>query len=135
MNKIYHLDNIYRDRWQEYILADGRKFDSREIYWRLLPWEQVVLVITYIRDKKYLTHCNHSDFKFLVIYRWDGQEWRSNQKHKINEWAVGWSNGVKSFMTDIHFKTGEIVRQYVVDNSEILGHIHPHCGGTCQLQL
>jgi len=130
MEKQYHLDNIYRNRWQEYDLADGQKFDSREIYWRQLPWEQVIAITTFIKNKKYLTHCNQPDFKFFVVYRWAGQEWLNNVKHKIAEWAVGWSNGTQSFMTDISFKTGEIIRQYVVDNTEIAGHIHPRVGGT-----
>jgi len=128
-DKAVPLDNIYRERWQEYILADGRKFDSREIYWRQLPWEQVISVVTHIRGKTYLTHCNHSDFKFCVVYRWAGMDWQHNEKHRIKQWAVGWSNGERSFMTDIDFKTGKIARQYVVDNAEIAGHIHPHCGG------
>jgi len=132
--KTFHLDNIYRDRWQEYHLANGVKVDSREKYWRMLEWNRVIAVVTNIRDKKYLTHCKHPDFKFFVVYRWGGQEWRFGTKHKIQEWAVGWSNGVNSFMTDIHFKTGEIVRQYVVPNTEILGLIHPTCGGTIQFE-
>jgi hypothetical protein len=34
-------------------------------------------------------------------------------------------DGQRSFMTDLDFKTGRVVRQYVVDNKEIEGHIHP----------
>jgi len=121
LSNIHTLDNIYKNRWQEYYLADGRKFDSREIYWRVLPWNQVVQIITYIRDKKYLTHSKHPDFKFFVIYRWAGIDARK----EINEWAVGWSNGKNCFMTDIDFKTGKIVRQYVVPVNKVKGHIHP----------
>ncbi|MFA5692898.1 MAG: hypothetical protein WC907_04710 [Acholeplasmataceae bacterium] len=128
--EVFALDNVYRNRYQEYYFADGVVADSREKYWRLLEWDRVVAVVTYIREKKYLTHCKHSDFKFFVVYRWGGQEWREGTRHKVQEWAVGWSNGELSFMTDIHFKTGEIVRQYVVPNTEIAGLIHHTCGGT-----
>jgi hypothetical protein len=128
------LDNIYRDRWQEYHFANGVVADSREKYWRVLEWNRVVAVVTNIRSKRYLTHCNHPDFKFFVIYRWGGQEWKSGMKCEIKEWAVGWSNGQYSFMTDIHFKTGEVVRQYVVANESILEHIHPTCGGVWDLR-
>jgi hypothetical protein len=67
-----HLDSIYRDRWQEYCLADGRVFDSRQINWRLVEWEKVVSITTHIRGKTYLTHCKHPSHRFFVIYRWGG---------------------------------------------------------------
>jgi hypothetical protein len=120
-----HLDNIYKGRWQEYYLADGRVYDSREIYWRLIEWEKVVAIVTYIRNKKWMTHAKNPNFKFFVIYRWGGQEWVRGERRKIRQWAVGWSDGQRSFMTDLDFKTGAVVRQYVVDNKEIEGHIHP----------
>jgi len=115
------LDNIYRNRWQEYYLANGRKFDSREIYWRMLPWNQVVKIVTYINNKKYLVHSNHPNFKLFVVYRWAGYD---SKKGVINEWAVGWSDGKNCFMTDINFKTGEIVKQYIVNVNKIKGHIY-----------
>ena len=132
--KQYPLDSCYRGRWQEYYTADGRKYDSREIYWRLVPWQHVVEIRTYIRDKVYLTHCKHANFRFFVVYRWGGWTWEAGQEEpkKINEWAVGWSDGEKCFMTDIDFKTGEIVRQYVVLVEEVQHHIHPTCGGTLE---
>jgi len=127
-----HLDNIYRNRWQEYYLADGRKYDSRETYWRYIEWEKVVQIITYIRNKRYVTHCRNPNFRFFVIYRWAGQEWVNGDLRKIKQWAVGWSDGRRSFMTDFDFKSGRVVRQYVVDNKEIEGHIHPRAAWISQ---
>ena len=127
--KDLHTDNIYRDRWQEYHLADGRVMDSRAINWRLVEWERVVQIVTVIRAKKFLTHCRHPDFKFFVIWRWGGHEWVRGEKKRIRQWAVGWSNGEKCFMTDIDFKTGEIVRQYVVPIEQAQRHVHPRVGG------
>jgi hypothetical protein len=127
--KTLHTDDIYRDRCQLYTLADGRVFDSRRINWRLVDWDQLVSVTTCIRDKKYLTHCKQPDFKYFVVYRWGGHEYVDGKPKKIRQWAVGWSNGERCMMTDIDFKTGEIVRQYVVPVEEVKHHIHPKVGG------
>jgi len=130
----YALDNCYRARWQEYYTADGRKYDSRETYWRMVPWQYVVEIKTYIRDKVYLTHCRNAGFRYFVVYRWGGWTWKmiEGTAKKIAEWAVGWSDGEKCFMTDIDFHTGEVVRQYVVSAKEVQHHIHPACGGTLE---
>jgi len=129
MTKKLHTDDIYRQRWQEYHLADGRVEDSRRINWRLVEWDRVVQIVTNIRDRKYLTHCRHPDFKFFLAFRWAGHRWVDGAKRQIREWAVGWSNGERCWLTDIDFKTGEIVRQYVVPVSEVERHIHPRVGG------
>jgi hypothetical protein len=129
MEKQYHLDSQYRKRWQEFHLASGTVEDSRQIYWRHVDWSQVVQVITHIDGKTYATHCKQPDFKFFVVYRWGGHEWIKGKKKPIREWAVGWSNGEKCFMTDIDFKTGQINRQYVVPVEAVKGHIHPKVRG------
>ena len=129
MARQLHLDNIYRDRWQEYLLADGRVYDSRRVYWRCVPWEQLVAVKTTIRDKVYLTHCKHPGHRFFVVYRWGGHHWVGGERRQIREWAVGWSDGARAYMTDIDFKSGAVVRRYVVPVDEIREHIHPRVGG------
>jgi len=123
--KKLHLDNIYRDRWQEYHLADGTIKDSRRINWRLVDWDRVVQVVTVIRDKKYVTHCKHPDFRFFMCFRWGGINCDNGQAKKIREWAVGWSNGENCFMSDLDFQTGELLRQYVIPVDEVKNHIHP----------
>lgn len=124
-----HTDDIYRERYQEYALADGRLFDSRRVNWRLVEWEQVVAVTTHIRGKTYLTHGRHPDFRFFVVYRWAGQERQDGRMRPIRQWAVGWSDGDNCFMTDIDFKTGAVVRRYVVPVADVREHIHPRIGG------
>jgi hypothetical protein len=126
-----HTDDIYRERFQQYVLADGRVRDSRQINWRLVEWEQLAAVVTQIRGKRYLTHCKHPDFKFFVVYRWAGQEHVNGKPRPIRQWAVGWSNGAHCFMTDIDFKTGETVGRYVVPVAAVSEHIHPRIGGRC----
>jgi hypothetical protein len=129
MIKQLHLDSEYRGRWQEYHLADGRVMDSRSHNWRQVEWERVVLIVTHIRDKRYMTHCKHPDFRFFVVYRWGGHEYVQGRPQRIRQWAVGWSNGERCFMTDLDFKTGAIVRQYVVPVESVQKHIHPRVGG------
>lgn len=128
--KQFHLDSQYRNRWQEYHLASGKVEDSRQVYWRHVDWSQVVQVTTRIDGKTYITHCKHPDFKFFVVYRWGGHEWIQNKKKPIKEWAVGWSNGVNCFMTDIDFKTGQIKNQYVVPVGQVANHLHPKIRGS-----
>jgi len=124
MDKL-HLDSEYRDRYQEYIMADGREFDSRIVNWRSLQWEKVIAIKTFVKDKIYITHCKHNNFKFFVVYRCGGQKIVGNRPKKIKEWSVGWSDGENAFMTDIDFKTGEILRQSIVPVKSIVSHIHP----------
>jgi hypothetical protein len=126
---VLHLDNIYRDRFQQYFLADGRVMDSREINWRLVDWDRVVRIVTVIRDKRYVTHCKNPGFRFFVVYRWGGRKWENGTPRQIREWAVGWSDGERCYMTDIDFKTGRIVRQYVVPVERVQKHIHPRVEG------
>ena len=125
MEKTLHTDNCYRDRFQQYYLYNGDVADSRQKNWRHVEWEKVIAVKTVVKDKTYLTHCKHPDFKFFIVYRWGGHEWKGSEKVAIKQWAVGWSNGERCFMTDIDFKTGEIVRQYVVPVDQVKSHIHP----------
>ena len=116
-----HLDNIYRDRWQEYHLATGEIADSRKINWRQVEWEKVVKIVTHLAGKSYVLNCNQPDFKFFVIYRNGGFEGNK----PIHEWAVGWSDGKNCFMTDYDFKAGTVLRQYVVSVEKTRAHIHP----------
>jgi len=124
-----YLDCIYRNRWQGYHLANGAVADSRQVYWRNVDWPQVIQVTTHINGKTYATHCKQPDFKFFIVYRWGGHEWQDSKKIKIQEWAVGWSNGVNCFMTDIDFKTGAMKKQYVVPVEKVKNHIHPKVRG------
>lgn len=123
------LDNIYRNRYQKYMLSNGKVYDSREVNWRLIEWDRVVGITTVINGKKYLAHCKHPDFKFFVIYRWGGQEWKEGKPVPVREWSVGWSDGKQAFMTDIDFKTGEKKREVVVPIETIQRHIHPRVEG------
>lgn len=129
MKKKLHTDDIYKNRWQEYHLADGSVFDSRFINWRQLEWEKVIAIVTHIRGKKYLTHSKNPNFKFFVVYRWGGQIAIDGQVRPIHEWAVGYSDGDNCFMTDLDFKTGKILRRYIVPIEKVTKHIHPRVGG------
>lgn len=125
MQKYFHLDSEYRNRWQEYSLADGRVMDSRQINWRHVDWERVVRIDLHIHGKNYYVDCKHSNFLFFMCFRWAGWEWIRDIKRKINLWTIGWSDGEKCFLVDIDFKTGEFKKRYIAQLSQFKEHIHP----------
>lgn len=125
MIKALHLDSEYRNRWQEYYTADGKKFDSRYTNWRQVDWEKVVKVVTNLNGKVYQSTCSNSNFLFFLCFRWAGFSWKNNKKVPIRLWTVGWSDGKNAFLEDYDFKTGEIEKKYTAPLSEFKKHIHP----------
>ena len=132
--KKLHLDSMYRDRWEEFYLANGTVEDSRVKNWREVKWNRVIKVVVHILNYSYSINCNHDAFKFFLNFRWAGQEAQYkngiiNGYKKINLWTIGWTNGINCFLTDIDFYTGNIVNQYVKPLTEFKYHIHPLCKG------
>lgn len=119
------LDSEYRNRWQLFHLADGTIKDSRLINWRHVDWEKVVKIEMYIRDKMHSVDCKHPDFRFFMNMRHAGITWKDGKKVKINEWCIGWTDGRNAFLKDVDFKTGELVKEYVVPLFHLKRHIHP----------
>ena len=121
------LDNTYRKRYQEYLLATGEVANSRKINWRQVEWEKVIGIKTYIRDNCFYVTCqNQPEFKFFMNFRWAGREVIAKDKFKqIQIWTVGWSDGVKCFLEDYDFKLGIKIKDYVLPLRELKGHIHP----------
>lgn len=125
MQKQLHLDSIYRNRWQEYHLADGRVMDSRVINWRHVEWEKVVKISVHVVGKKYHVDCQHSNFLFFMCFRWGGSEKANGVRKEIYLWTIGWSDGWKCFLVDIDFKTGDFKKRYTAPLAVFQSHIHP----------
>ena len=128
-----HLDNEYRDRWEEYYLSDGKTKDSRKINWRDVEWEKVKKIGIFIRDRKhFIDKRGKNNFKGFMRFRWGGREAIYDdkgryQRHKeINIWTFGWTNGKTAFLKDIDFKTGNLIKTYQMRLSEIRSHVHPN---------
>lgn len=119
------LDSEYRKRWQLFHLADGTVKDSREVNWRHVEWEKVIKIEVYILDKVHSVNCNNPNFQFFLNLRHAGLTWKDNKKVKINEWCIGWTDGIRAFLKDIDFFTGNIVKEYVVPLVQLRKHIHP----------
>lgn len=130
MPKQYALDSEYRNRWQNYCLADGTVYDSRLTNWRQVPWDTVVEVATHMVGKVHIETNEHNDFKFFLCFRWGGREpkfvdGKNMGFRNINIWTVGWTDGEKCYLTDIDFYLGNIVRQYTAELMTFKSHIHP----------
>jgi len=123
------LDSEYRQRWQFYHLADGSIKDSRLIHWRQVDWENVVKVESFIRGKKYTVDCTDPRFQFFIVFRWFGQEHIDGNRKQINIWTQGWSDGSTCYLTNIDFKTGQLLRQYKDPLSKYEAHVHPRVKG------
>ena len=137
----YHLDKEYRARWQLYHLTDGRVYDSRKTNWRLIEWEKVIKVETYIRNQKHVVDCfGKTNFRGMMCFRWAGgtsykKTIRENGKvklvkgnqpyRKVNLWTVGWTDGVNCYLSDIDRTTGYKLNNYVAPVKQFSGHIHP----------
>lgn len=123
------LDNIYRDKWQEYRLADGRTFDSRQTNWRDAEWEKVISVTTYIKGARHkIGLADKPGFIAFMVFRWGGFD--GAKMRPINIWTVGWTNGNECFLQDIDFKTGAVEKQYVAPLKQFAGHLHPRIKNT-----
>lgn len=125
-----HLDSEYRRRWQEYHTADGKKFDSRLINWRQVPWEKVIRIDTYMTGQKHSVTCQDPRFQFFLCFRWGGQEaiYKHGVYHghkPIRIWTTGWTDGQNAYLIDVDFFTGNLIKSYKAPLSEFKGHIHP----------
>lgn len=123
--KKLHLDSEYRKRWELFYLADGTVKDSRLINWRDVEWEKVVKIEVYILNQVHTVNCNHPNFQFFLNLRHAGLTWVNGKPVKINEWCIGWSDGMIAHLMDIDFYTGNLVKEHTVPLAGLKDHIHP----------
>jgi hypothetical protein len=130
MSKL-HLDSEYRNRWEEFHLADGTIMDSRQINWREVAWDQVVKITAHLRGNVYEVDNSGPGFRAFMNFRWAGMEaqYDKNKKYmghkKINSWVIGWTDGVLCFQKNIDFKTGLLIEECRSPIQQFIGHIHP----------
>ena len=122
-----HLDSIYRNRYQEYILTTGEIADSRKTNWRLTEWEKVIGIKTHIRNNVFSDDCiQKPSFKCFLNFRWGGKEAIGHKKYKdIKIWTVGWTDGIICYLNDYDFKLGIKLKEYTMKLNQIKSHIHP----------
>ena len=108
-----HLDSEYRRRWETYTTPD-KTYDSREVNWRDIPWDEVTKLEASVEGHEYVVDNKGDGFKMFIRWRWGGQlaQWDDDGKpiapKKINVWCIGWTDGVDCFMQEIEFKDGSM---------------------------
>ena len=132
MSKKLHLDSEYRRRWELFELEDGTIEDSRLKNWREVEWGKVIKIIVHIQHQIHvIDRQNKANFQGFLNFRTFGKEPRYNEKreyieHKtIQEWVIGWTDGINSFLKAIDFYTGNLVNEFTVPLEQVKGHIHP----------
>jgi len=126
-----HLDSIYRDRWEEFHLADGTVEDSRSKNWRHVNWKNLIKIIVFIKSNKYEFEITSPSHWTFMNFRWGGSEpvydgnGKFTHRRQINLWTIGWTDKKMCYLTDIDFKTGKIVTKYEAPLSQFIRHLHP----------
>ena len=129
-----HLDNEYRNKREEYI-TPNKIYDSREINWREVPWNNVQEIKIIIKNNEYSVTNSDPRFKAFIKWRWGGKIAQFDEEgnpvvpKKINIWCIGWTDGVICYMTEIDFHTGKLDREceYLLDMFK--SHIHKDIKG------
>jgi hypothetical protein len=130
MSKL-HLDSEYRDRWEEFYLADGTIKDSRQINWREVAWDQVIRITAHLKGNIYEVDNLGPGFRAFMNFRWAGMvaQYDKSRKYighkKINSWVIGWTDGTTCFQKNIDFKTGQLIEDCESPIQKFAGHVHP----------
>jgi len=126
-----HLDSEYKDRWEQFFLANGIVEDSRNKNWRDVQWSQVVRIEATLLGGKHVVDCTGLGFRAFMNFRWGGTEplFDSNGKfttrRPIRIWTIGWTDGTTCFLKDICFYTGKLIKEYTAPLSQFANHLHP----------
>ncbi len=131
-NKKLHLDSEYRRKFELFELDNGIIEDSRLKNWRDVKWNKVIKITVSIDEKiNYLTNKDKNGFIGFFNFRTFGKEAQYNKEKKytghkiIQEWVIGWTDGITAYLTAIDFYTGDISREFEMTIKQLKGHIHP----------
>lgn len=102
-----HTDDCYRRRWELYT-TQSNVYDSREVNWRDIPWNEVTKIEVSVEGKHYEV-VPGDGFVGFIRWRWGG--FHNNGAIPINVWCVGWHDGVTCFMKEIEFKDGSMTEK------------------------
>jgi len=100
-----HLDSEYRRRWELYTTPE-QVYDSREVNWHDIPWNDVIKLQASVEGHEYTVDNTGPDFQSFIRWRWGG--FHNNGAIPINVWCIGWTDGVTCFMKEIEFKDGSM---------------------------
>jgi hypothetical protein len=97
---------------------------SREVYWRDIDWLDVKEVTMHLKGHTYRVAKQFTDFKCFVVFKSSGQEWVNEELTRINTWSVGFVAGASAFVTEAHFSTGKLLKNYVTTAKDIKHLVH-----------
>ena len=110
---VRHLDSCYRRRWELY-RTPNKVYDSREVNWRDVPWDEVYGIEAYVEGQVHTVDNYSPGFVSFIRWRWGG--FHNNGAIPINVWCIGWTDGVTCFMQEIEFKDGSMTeKEYPYD--------------------
>jgi hypothetical protein len=126
-----HLDNEYKNSWEEFYLDDGTVEDSRLKNWRDVAWDKVVKIEAHLNGHTHTVDNSGPGFIAFMNFRWGGSEATFDKLGKytghkpINIWVIGWTDGETCFQKNIEFSTGELIGEFESPIKYFVGHIHP----------
>jgi hypothetical protein len=126
-----HLDNEYKDRWEEFYLSDGTVEDSRRKNWRDVAWDKVVKIEAHLNGKTHVVNNSGLSFLAFMNFRWGGKEATYDKSGKytghrdIKIWVIGWTDGTTCFQKNIDFRTGELIDECESPILYFAYHLHP----------
>lgn len=89
-------------------------YDSREVNWRDIPWDEVTRVEAHINDQHHYVDNTGPGFQSFIRWRWGGFHY--NGRVPINIWCIGWTDGITCFMKELEFKDGSMTeKEYPYD--------------------
>lgn len=113
-------------------MPDGSTISSTRKYWKEIAWDQVVKIEAFINGARFIfSQEGKVNFKGFVNFRYGGNEavyvrGEFSHRREINVWAIGWTDGINCYMTEIDVNLGIIVKDEVVmPIKECMAHLHP----------
>ena len=126
-----HLDNKYKDRWEEFYLTNGTVEDSRLKNWRDVAWDRVIQITVHILGHIHVVNNSGLGFLAFMNFRWGGSEATYDKLGKyighkpINIWVIGWTDGKTCFQKNIDFRTGKLIDECESPIEQFADHLHP----------
>jgi hypothetical protein len=126
-----HLDNEYKNRWEEFYLIDGTIEDSRQKNWRDVAWDKVIKIKAHLNGNVHTINNSGPGFLAFMNFRWGGCKATYNKSGKyighkpIHIWVIGWTDGKICFQKNIDFRTGQLIDECESPIEMFADHVHP----------
>jgi len=118
-----------RHKYIEYHMEDGVIRSSKEVYWKDIGWDKVVKIVIKLKNNCYEINNSNPCFKFFLNFRMANYipiciNGKLMGHEIIEDWVIGWSDGVFAYLKSYNFKTCLKTKEWVQPISELLPHVH-----------